>query len=180
MTAVEGASVKQSDLRSRPVRQKGRRLPAPFSLRCGALLIDYVLLISIVALSTLIARLLGGGARSAGGSAETFGILIAVFAAALDLVVLPWLTGRTVGKWATGLRIELINGDDITIGGALLRHFVGYPVSFLPLGMGFLLAAFTARGRALHDLIAGTIVVRERTFAPVNPAKPRYVKPEVK
>jgi uncharacterized RDD family membrane protein YckC len=172
MTAVEGASVKQADLRSRPVRQKGRRLHAPFSLRCGALLIDYVLLISIVALSTLVARMLGGGARSAGGSAETFGILIAVFAAALDLGVLPGLTGRTLGKWATGLRIELVNGENITIGVAMLRHFVGYPVSFLPLGMGFLLAAFTARGRALHDLIAGTIVVREGTFAPVSPVKP--------
>lgn len=173
MTAVEGASLQHSDLRSRAAMQKGRRLHAPFSLRCGALLIDYVLLISIVALSTLVARMLGGGARAAGGSAETLGVLIAVFAAAMDLGVLPGLTGRTLGKWATGLRIERVNGGDISIGGALLRHFVGYPVSFLPLGVGFLFAAFTSRGRTLHDLIAGTVVVREGTFATIETGKPR-------
>jgi uncharacterized RDD family membrane protein YckC len=173
MTAVEGASLQRSDLRSRTAMQKGRRLHAPFSLRCGALLIDYVLLISIVALSTLIARMLGGGARAAGGSAETLGILIAILAAAIDLGVLPALTGRTVGKWATGLKIELVNGGKISIGSALLRHFVGYPVSFLPLGFGFLIAKFTARGRTLHDLIAGTIVVREGTSIPVGMAKQR-------
>jgi uncharacterized RDD family membrane protein YckC len=117
--------------------------------------------------------MLGGGARAAGGSAETLGLLIALFAAALDLGILPWLTGRTLGKWATGLRIEPVNGGQISIGAALLRHFVGYPLSFLPLGTGFLIAAFTPRGRALHDLIAGTIVVREATFLPVATATHR-------
>ena len=165
MTAVEGASFQHSDLKSRAAMQQGRRIYAPFSLRCGSLLIDYILLIAIVALSTLVARMLGGGARMAGGSAETIGIMIAVFAAALDLGILPGLTGRTVGKWATGLRIELFNGGQISIGAALLRHFVGYPVSFLPLGLGFLIAAFTSRGRTLHDFIAGTVVVREGTSA---------------
>jgi uncharacterized RDD family membrane protein YckC len=91
--------------------------------------------------------------------------MIALFAAALDLGILPGLTGRTLGKWATGLRIEQVNGAQVSIGSALLRHFVGYPVSFLPLGLGFVIAAFTARGRTLHDLIAGTVVVREVGFA---------------
>ena len=47
------------------------------------------------------------------------------------------------------------------IGRALLRHFVGYPLSFVTLGIGFLMAAATVHGRGLHDMIAGTIVVRE-------------------
>jgi len=29
------------------------------------------------------------------------------------------------------------------------------------LGLGFVLSAFTVRGRGLHDIIAGTVVVRE-------------------
>ena len=173
MIAVEGTAVKQSNKQGRAASQQRRRFHAPFSLRCGALLIDYVLVISIVAVSTLIARMLGGGARMAGGSAETLGVVIAVIGAALDLGVAPGLTGRTVGKWATGLRIERVTGEQIGIGRALLRHFVGYPVSFLPLGIGFLIAAFTARGRALHDLIAGTIVVREGTFAGISTSKTR-------
>jgi uncharacterized RDD family membrane protein YckC len=172
MTAV--SAVKQSKVVSSRGRQQIRRPRAPFSLRCGALLIDYVLLIAIVACSTLVARMLGGGARTAGGSAETVGILIALFAAAVDLVVLPGFTGRTVGKWATGLRIERSDGTAIGLGRAFIRHFIGYPVSFLPLGLGFLLGAFTPRGRALHDLISGTVVVREASsVAPVRSAEPR-------
>ena len=159
MTAAQGLTRPQA--RSRTAREGGKRLPAPFSLRCGALLIDYITLAAIVVFGTLIARMLGGGARSAGNSAETFGFLIAVVVAVLNLGVLPGLTGLTLGKWATGLRIERNDGNEIGIGRALLRHFIGYPLSFLLLGLGFLLAAVTVRGRGLHDIIAGTIVVRE-------------------
>jgi uncharacterized RDD family membrane protein YckC len=43
----------------------------------------------------------------------------------------------------------------------LLRHFVGYPLSFVTFGIGFLLATVTVHARGLHDMIAGTVVVRE-------------------
>ena len=159
MTAAQG--LPRSQAKSRAARQGGQRLRVPFPLRCGALLIDYIALVSIVVLGTLIARMLGGGARAAGSSAETAGILLAVFVAILNLGVIPGLTGYTLGKWATGLRIERSDEGHIGIGRALLRHFVGYPLSFALLGIGFLMAAVTVHGRGLHDMIAGTIVVRE-------------------
>jgi uncharacterized RDD family membrane protein YckC len=105
--------------------------------------------------------MLGGGARAAGNSAETAGILLAILMALLNLVVLPAFTGLTLGKWATGLRIERTGGGNVGIGRALLRHFVGYPLSFALLGLGFLFAAVSVHGRGLHDMIAGTVVVRE-------------------
>ena len=159
MTAVEETALRLQ-ARSRAAIEGGR-LRAPFSLRCGALLIDYIFLASIVVSGTLIARMLGGGARTAGNSAETIGFLLALGAALLDLAVLPGLTGFTLGKWAAGLRIERVNGGAPGIGRAFLRHFVGYPLSFLFLGLGFLIATVTVRGRGLHDMIAGTLVVRE-------------------
>jgi uncharacterized RDD family membrane protein YckC len=116
----------------------------------------------------LVSRLLGGGARSAGNSSETVGILLAAVVAALNLGILPGLTGFTAGKWAAGLRILRDDGTDIGIGRAFLRHLVGYPLSLLTLGLGFLAAAFTVRGRGLHDLIANTIVVREGRAMPVR------------
>jgi uncharacterized RDD family membrane protein YckC len=158
MTAAQGLTRPQT--RTRSARQAGKRLRAPFSLRCGALLIDYILLAAIVVFGTLVARMLGGGARSAGTSAETIGIVAAVVVAVLNLGVLPGLTGLTLGKWATGLRIERNDGADVGIGRSLLRHFIGYPLSFVVLGIGFAIAAITPRGRGLHDAIAGTIVVR--------------------
>lgn len=112
-------------------------------------------------MGTLIARMLGGGARAAGSSAETAGILMTIGAAVLNLGILPGLTGFTLGKWATGLRIEKNNGASLSIGRAFLRHFVGYPISLALLGIGFLIAAVSVHGRGLHDMIAGTIVVRE-------------------
>lgn len=148
-------------VKSRTAIKSRVRLRAPFALRCGAILIDYIILAAILAFSTLISRLLGGGARSAGNSSETIGIFLAVVAAVLDLGILPGLTGLTAGKWATGLRIRRTDGTEMGLGRAFLRHFVGYPVSFFLLGLGFLVAAFTPSGRGLHDLIADTIVVRE-------------------
>jgi uncharacterized RDD family membrane protein YckC len=165
MTArVERAAIKRSEVIKRPRRDPVERQPAPFSLRCGAALIDYILLVGIVAVSTIIARWYGGGARTAGNSAETIGVIISFAVALINFALLAGLTGRTVGKWATGLRIEQQDGDVPGISVALFRHFVGYPVSFLTLGLGFLMAVFSPRGRALHDLIAGTVVVRDSAF----------------
>jgi len=168
MTARVETAPPRANVKSRSATRNLARLRAPFSLRCGAILIDYIILVAILACSTLISRLLGGGARSAGNSSETVGILLAIIAAALDLGVLPGLTGLTAGKWATGLRIRRTDGRDIGIGRAFLRHFVGYPVSFITLGLGFLLAAFTANGRSVRDFIAGTLVVREVPSGPAS------------
>jgi uncharacterized RDD family membrane protein YckC len=139
------------------------RFRAPFSLRCGALLIDYILIAGIVAFSTLVARTLGGGARMAGGSAQMLGFLIALIVALLNFVVLTAWRGQTIGKWATGLRIQSKDGRPLGWPRSLLRHLVGYPISLLSLGLGFLFAAFNSQGRALHDLLSGTVVVRDTT-----------------
>ena len=157
---AQGAALERARIRTR-THVRVERFRAPFSLRCGAILIDYIVLASILAFSTLIARSLGGGARSAGSSTETAGLVIAVIVAVLDFGVLAAFRGQTVGKWATGLRIERADGRRIGVGRAVVRHFVGYPLSFITLGLGFLVAAINARGRTLHDLIANTVVVRE-------------------
>ena len=108
--------------------------------------------------------MLGGGARAAGTSAETAAIVLAIVVGLLNFGLLPGLTGLTLGKWAAGLRIKRVDEGNIGIGRALVRHFIGYPLSLVTLGLGFLLAAVTVQGRGLHDIIAGTIVVREGSF----------------
>src|SRR5262245_4417784 len=133
MTAAQDVS--QPNARRRTARTEAKRIRDPFALRCGALLVYYIVLTSIVVLGTLVARMLGGGARSAGNSAETIGVLAAVGAAFLNLGVAPGLTGQTLGKWATGLRIERIDGEELGIGRALVRQFVGYTFSFIIRGL---------------------------------------------
>src|SRR3979411_1591292 len=160
MTAnVQTAKLTSSAVTQRPETRARVRFRAPFALRCGALLIDYILLALIMVFSTMIARLMGGGARMAGGTEQKGGILIMLIVAVLDLVVMAGLTGRTVGKWTTGLRIERTDGRLPGIGRVVLRHVVGYPLSVLPFGVGFLVLAVSPAGRALPDLIADVIVV---------------------
>jgi uncharacterized RDD family membrane protein YckC len=168
MSSIEQAATIERDeragaSRSRDASAAPRRTAtherAPFSLRCGALLIDYMIVASIVAFSTLLARLFES--RAAADTAISVGLIAAAAVALFDLVALPAFTGRTVGKWATGLRVERRGGEPVGFARALVRHTLGYILSLLTLGLGFLLAAFSREGRALHDLIAGTVVVRE-------------------
>ena len=137
------------------------RLRAPFSLRCGALLIDYIIIVGVLALSTLLARVFGDARR---GSAFilTAGYIATAAVAFLNFVLIANLGGRTLGKWVAGLRIERRDGEPLSVGRALLRHLVGYPLTLLTLGLGFLVSAFDPQGRALHDWLAGTVVVRSR------------------
>lgn len=136
------------------------RLRAPFTLRCGALLVDYIIVVGLVAFATLLARVFGDG-RS-GSLLLTVGYLTALGVAFLNLVVVAGFSGRTIGKWVAGLRIERRDGEPLSFGRALVRHLVGYPLTILTLGVGFLLAAFNSEGRALHDLLSGTVLVRSR------------------
>jgi uncharacterized RDD family membrane protein YckC len=161
MTQVETAPILPAQRARMRKHVQVHKTRAPFSLRCGALLIDYIILMAIVAVTTLIARMLGSAGRTGGNSTETVGWLIVLLVAVINFGLLPGLRGQTVGKWATGLRIELADGRGLSIGRSFLRHFVGYPLSVLTLGIGFLIAAVNARGRALEDLIAGTVVVRD-------------------
>ena len=68
--------------------------------------------------------------------------------------------GATPGKKLLGLKI--IREDGVTpvgYGKAFLR-LIGYIVSGMILYIGFIMIAFTDKKRGLHDMIAGTYVVK--------------------
>ena len=161
---AEAAAAQARPVQKRP-EARFERLRAPFSLRCGALLVDYTVPVSVIALSTLMARALGGNTEWWGYGLLTLGYIAATVLAILNFIALPVFTGRTVGKWVTDLRIERTDGGRLSYGRSILRHVVGYALTVATLGLGFLLAAFTPSGRALHDFIAGTAVVRDRSVA---------------
>lgn len=69
--------------------------------------------------------------------------------------------GQTVGEMVLGLRVVAADGQPISFGKAAIR-FVGYAVSGLILGIGFLMIAFDSQQhRGLHDRIAGTLMVKK-------------------
>jgi uncharacterized RDD family membrane protein YckC len=70
----------------------------------------------------------------------------------------------TVGKLLLGVKVTDLSGRRIPFVRALGR-FAGKIVSFLILGIGFVMAAFTEKHQALHDLIAGTLVMKVQSAA---------------
>jgi uncharacterized RDD family membrane protein YckC len=66
----------------------------------------------------------------------------------------------TLGKKILGLSVTDLAGNRITFARASGRFF-GKILSGMILGIGFLMAGFTARKQALHDILAGCLVLRQ-------------------
>ena len=84
-------------------------------------------------------------------------IALAVFAFSYAFGFLA-VAGRTPGQGTIGLRVVRSDGGPIHPGQAL-RWVVGFPLSVVLFGLGFVSIVFQREHRALHDLIAGTTVV---------------------
>jgi uncharacterized RDD family membrane protein YckC len=69
-------------------------------------------------------------------------------------------SGQTPGKKLLKIKVIVADGGSLGWGRALLRT-IGYGISALPLGLGYLWALWDAKGQAWHDKIAGTCVVPE-------------------
>ena len=96
-------------------------------------------------------------------------------------IVLPWLyyalmesssLQATLGKLAMGSIVTDLDGDRVSFLRATGRYF-GKIVSNIILMIGFLMAAFTERKQALHDLMAGCLVIQKESNI-----KPLYDLPE--
>ena len=68
----------------------------------------------------------------------------------------------TVGKIALGIYVTDREGDPIDFRRASIRYWAKV-VSTLAVMLGWLMAAFTPGKRALHDYLAGTLVLRRAT-----------------
>ena len=93
---------------------------------------------------------------------ESPGSILLQFAIGIVYTIGFWTAeGATPGKMAMGLRITTVQGEPVDFGKAVLRY-IGYFVSGITLGIGYLMIAFTREKRGLHDYIAGTMVVKAR------------------
>jgi uncharacterized RDD family membrane protein YckC len=83
-----------------------------------------------------------------------------------QLLVLVYTAGMmasraagTLGMQIMDLRIQRVDGRRAGIGIAVLRWFASL-LSLLLLGLGYLVMLIHPRRQTLHDLIAGTVIVR--------------------
>lgn len=78
----------------------------------------------------------------------------------ITVVTMGGIKQATFGQRAVGIRTVRIDGQKITYGTAFVRYFVSI-ISSVMLKLGFAIAIFTKNRRTMHDLAAGTIVVKE-------------------
>ena len=135
-------------------------LKAPFLLRCGAAIIDYLLIILIPVSGILLSRFLGNdGTRLVNSEINNFAWLLAILVGICDLVLLPCVSGQSIGKIVTGIRVVKLDGGRAPTAAMLLRQIVGYLLTLATGGLGLFLSVFSIKGRALHDHLSGTVVV---------------------
>ena len=66
----------------------------------------------------------------------------------------------TLGKMAIGIQVTDLEGNRISFGRATGRYFAKI-LSAIILLIGYIMAGFTARKQALHDMLAGCLVVKK-------------------
>jgi uncharacterized RDD family membrane protein YckC len=67
----------------------------------------------------------------------------------------------TFGKSVMALRVANVEGMPISFGHATGRFFAKIVSGMIPFAIGYIMAAFTEKKQALHDFIAGTLVLRK-------------------
>jgi uncharacterized RDD family membrane protein YckC len=158
--AVKADRVRASVNVERVVDFNPPAVAAPFVLRCGALLADYLLVIVIPAGFLLISRASGNdGANLIKSGFNDIGWLTGLLIAFVSFLLLPIATGKSFGKMATGLRIVTKDGKEPSVRRMLVRQLVAGMLFMLTAGLSFLLSILSPTGRALHDYIAGTMVI---------------------
>jgi uncharacterized RDD family membrane protein YckC len=147
---------------------------AGFWRRFVAYLIDQII-VGIAAFVVLIPGLallgVGIGAGIMEDSESAVGLVLAAIAAYMAAIALilvgQWLyyalmesssRQATVGKLALGLAVTNLSGGRISFGRATGRYF-GKIISGMIMMLGYIMAGFTERKQALHDIMASCLVV---------------------
>jgi len=143
-----------------PVQISVNQVSAPFYLRCGALFVDYMLLLAPPVLVLVSAKMFGEILGSNGISSFAWYLVLILWL--INFLGLPLFSGQTFGKMLAGITMVKIDGSPVRLGNLIRRNLIGYLLTALTFGLGFLIAVFNKSGRTLHDLIGGTMVVQGR------------------
>lgn len=75
-------------------------------------------------------------------------------------IVFTGYGGQTPGKMLLGIKVIRTDGTEVGYARAFLREAPGKLISTLPFGLGFFLIGIQPEKRGLHDLLAGTSVIK--------------------
>jgi uncharacterized RDD family membrane protein YckC len=85
------------------------------------------------------------------------------FVLASVVAILFWITcSATPGKMANSAKIVDAKTGEKPSPRQFIIRYLGYYLSLLPLGLGFIWVAFDSRKQGWHDKLAGTVVIRSK------------------
>jgi uncharacterized RDD family membrane protein YckC len=132
---------------------------APLSLRMVSGFID-LLVIGLSSMPFLALVEIVNGNFAARSTRVTVAVIVSLISF-FYLFLTQTLCSKTFGMMLTNTRVvELHTKQPLTARRALLR-FVGYVLALAPAAIGMAWAIADPRNRGLHDLISGTVVVRD-------------------
>ncbi|WP_197528060.1 RDD family protein [Posidoniimonas polymericola] len=138
---------------------------AGFMSRWGAAIVDGLVLLAIswaIGFSMAFAAAIAGMTQTESGLAVVQ-LAIQVVAQVAGLLYFALMESSasqaTYGKRMAGIKVTDVNGHPISFGRAVARYLAKI-VSTLTLMIGYLMAAFTPKKQALHDMMVGTLVVK--------------------
>jgi len=145
-------------------------LPAAgIALRALSGFLDVSVAVLALIVGLLLAPLLTQGADEAIAAVATT-VLMALVFVVLPTTLETLTRGRSVGKFATGLRTVRDDAGPIGFRHALTRALVGLVEIWLLLGVPALVSGLvSSKGKRLGDYAAGTYVVRERVHITLPP-----------
>jgi uncharacterized RDD family membrane protein YckC len=139
---------------------------AGFWIRVLACLVDSLILLLVMGVIVAPAIAVSLIAKDSPGFVVVAVSLIStLLALAVNLLYVLYFwarKGATPGKSVLGLKILREDGATPMGWGKAALRLLGYLVSGAIMDIGFIMVAFTDRKRGLHDMIAGTVVVRTR------------------
>ncbi len=129
-----------------------------FWLRFGASIIDSILLLMIT--FPLLYLIYGGLYFDSDELVQGPLDVIISYVFPVVATILFWLyKSATPGKMALSVKIvDAKTGNLPTVSQSIIRY-IGYYVSLLPLGLGFLWIGWDAKKQGWHDKMAGTVVI---------------------
>ncbi len=132
---------------------------AGFWKRCAAFIIDYLIVIVLAMVSGVIIGFVYGAVSDTTSGAELLGGLAGLAVWWLYHAMMESSARQaTLGKMALGIRVADQRGARLSFGRASGRHFAKL-LSGMIFAIGYLMAGFTAKKQALHDMIAGCLVI---------------------
>ena len=151
---------------------------AGFWLRLAAYIIDYIVLqlvVGIMSLPFMVGILTGiiAASKEASEGPEIIAIVGVIMSFVFVIVIISLIVGwlyyallesskyqGTLGKVAVGIKVTDTVGNKITFARATGRYF-GKIISSMTIYIGFIMAGFTVKKQALHDIMSDCLVIKK-------------------